>query len=134
MAQIALTVVLLVAAGLLMRTALRIVAAERGFDARQAVAMRLMLTQTVQFNATARAPFVNRLVERARSLPGVVAAGVGSDLPPNGPQLSITIRVTTSDARTDDIYTLGFAAATPGSLEAIGATLVKGRLSRYATR
>ncbi len=127
-AQIALTVVLLVAAGLLMRTVLQIVAAERGFDTRQAMAMRLMLTQTVRFNATERAPFINRLVERARSLPGVAAAGVGSDLPPNNPQLSMTIRVVTSDAGTDNIYTLGYAAATPGYLEAIGATLVKGRL------
>jgi predicted permease len=132
--QIALTVVLLVAAGLLMRTVLRIVAAERGFDTRQAMAMRLMLTQTVRFNATERAPFINRLVERARALPGVSAAGVGSDLPPTSPQLSMTIRVTMSESKEDHTYTLGYAAATPGYLEAIGATLVKGRLFEEGDR
>ncbi len=126
--QIAMTVVLLVAAGLLMRTVLTIAAAERGFEARQAMAVRLVLTQTVRFNATERASLIDRLVERARALPGVSAAGVGSDLPPTSPQLSMTIRVTTSDRQHDQTYTLGYAAATPGYLEAIGATLVKGRL------
>lgn len=125
--QIALTIVLLVAAGLLMRTVAQIVAAERGFDARHASAMRLMLTQTVQFNAVERAPFINRLVERVRALPGVTAVGVGSDLPPGSPQLQMTISLvpTNGPRRT---YTMGYAAATPGYLEAIGATLITGRL------
>ncbi len=126
--QIALTVVLLVAAGLLMRTVARIIAAERGFEARHAAAMRLMLTQTVRFNATERAPFINRLVEQVRALPGVVAAGVGSDLPPNANQLTMTIRMVDEKRGVDETNMYGWAAATPGYLEAIGATLVSGRL------
>lgn len=130
--QIALTVVLLVAAGLLMRTVMRIVAAERGFDARHAASMRLMLTQTNQFNATERAPFISRLVERARALPGVVAAGVSSDLPPEGTQITITLSLVTDTGSV--MHTLGYAAATPGYLEAIGATLVNGRTFTDADR
>lgn len=126
--QIALTVVLLVAAGLLMRTVARIIAAERGFEAQHAAAMRLMLTQTVRFNADERAPFISRLVEQARALPGVVAAGIGSDLPPNANQLAMTIRLVEDRRGTDETHTFGWAAATPGYLEAIGATLVSGRL------
>jgi putative ABC transport system permease protein len=123
--QIALTVVLLVAAGLLMRTVLRIVAVERGFDARDATSMRLMLTQTNQFNAIDRAPFISRLVERARALPGVVAAGVSSDLPPEGTQITITLTLVADNV--NETHTLGYAAATHGYLEAIGATLISGR-------
>lgn len=130
--QIALTVVLLVAAGLLLRTVLRIAAVERGFDARHAASMRLMLTQTNQFNATERAPFISRLVERARALPGVVAAGVSSDLPPDGTQITITLTLVTDTQSVT--HTLGYAAATPGYLEAIGATLLSGRTFTDADR
>lgn len=126
--QIALTVVLLVAAGLLTRTVARIIAAERGFEARDATAMRLMLTQTVRFNATERAPLINRIVERARALPGVVSAGVGSDLPPGGNQLTMTIRLIDEARGIDESHNLGWASATPGYLEAIGAQVIAGRL------
>lgn len=125
-AQVALTIVLLVSAGLLMRTVLRIVAAERGFEARQALSLPLMLTESIRFDAKERVPFVNALVSEVRALPGVVAAGIGSDLPPAGTQVSLTIR-TVTDTR-DETLGLSYAAATPGFLEAIGARLVRGRL------
>jgi predicted permease len=124
--QIALTVVLLVAAVLLMRTVSRIVSAERGFETAHALAMRLRLTQTVRFEVNDRAPFINRLVADVRALPGVIAAGVGSDLPPNGTQLQMTIRIV-ADNR-EETFALSPAAVTPGYLEALGVGLLKGRL------
>lgn len=125
-AQIAMAVVLLVAAGLLVRTVRNIVRGERGFVAEHALTERLMLTQTVRFAATERAPFVNGLVSAVRALPGVVSAGIGSDLPPGPTQLSMTIRVVSENR--DETFQLGYSAATPGYLEAIGAELVRGRL------
>lgn len=124
--QIALTMVLLVSAGLLTRTVQRIVAAERGFATDQAIAVRLMLAQTARFELAERAPFVDRLVREVRRLPGVVAAGVGSDLPPAGTQLMMTIRIV-GESR-DEQFELNAAVATPGYLEALGATIVTGRL------
>jgi predicted permease len=125
--QIALTVVLLVCAGLLMRTVQQIVSAERGFDAADAVAMRLRLTQEVRFDVNDRTPFVNRLVQEVRALPGVVAAGVGSDLPPNGTQLEMTIRMVDENGR-ESMFSLSPSAVTPGYLEALGVRLLEGRL------
>jgi putative ABC transport system permease protein len=124
--QIDLTVVLLVCAGLLMRTVVRVVSEERGFDAQHSLAMRLMLAQTVRFQVSERLPFVDGLVTRARALPGVIAAGMGSDLPPNGSQITLAIRIVSDDR--DETLGFSYAAATPGYLEAIGAVLVKGRL------
>jgi predicted permease len=124
--QIALTVVLLVCAGLLTRTVMKIVAAERGFDLQHVLASRLMLSETVQFNVADRAQFVDRLVTGLRALPGVVAAGVGSDLPPNGTQLMMTIRVVRDDG--SEMFPLSFSAVTPGYLESIGARLAAGRM------
>ncbi|HJR57812.1 MAG TPA: ADOP family duplicated permease [Vicinamibacterales bacterium] len=124
-AQIALTVVLMVCAGLLMRTVVDLVSAERGFDQHNAVAMRLRLAETIRYQATDRTPVLDRLLSDVRALPGVTAAGVGSDLPPNGTQLEMTIRVVMGGR--DEIFPLSFSVATPGYLQAIGATLVGGR-------
>ena len=88
--QVALTVVLLVCAGLLMRTVMRLVTEDSGFDTRNGLAMRLMLTQTIRFEAAELAPFVNRLVTEVRAMPGVVAAGIGSAVPPNPVSISMT--------------------------------------------
>jgi predicted permease len=125
--QIALTVVLLVSAALLMRTVSRLVTAERGFTTADAMAMRLRLTQTVRFEVNERAPFINRLVSEVRGLPGVIAAGVGSDLPPNGTQLEMTIRIVNEKGE-ESLYTLSPSAVTPGYLEALGVALKSGRL------
>jgi predicted permease len=125
--QIALTVVLLVSAALLMRTVNRLVAEERGFTTANALAMRLRLTQTLRFEVNERAPFINRLVSDVRALPGVVAAGVGSDLPPNGTQLEMSIRIVTEKGE-ESMYRLSPSAVTPGYLEALGVTLKSGRL------
>jgi putative ABC transport system permease protein len=124
--QIAMTVVLLVAAGLLMRTVQRVAAAERGFNTANSVAMRLPLAQAVRFEVHERAPFLHDLLAQVRALPGVVAAGVGSDLPPNTTQLELTIRIVTDDR--EEMFALSPAAVTPGYLEALGVTLQKGRL------
>ena len=125
-AQIALTVVLLVCAGLLARTVMTIVQAERGFELRHGLAARLMLAETVRYDVSDRAAFVERLLAEVRTLSGVTAAGVGSDLPPRGTQLQMTIRVVRDQE--SDVFPLSFAAVTPGYLEALGASLVQGRL------
>ncbi|MBA2306226.1 MAG: ABC transporter permease [Acidobacteria bacterium] len=123
--QIALTVVLLVCAGLLTRTVMKIVAAERGFELQHALASRLMLSETVRFNVTERAEFLDRLLTEVRVLPGVVAAGIGSDLPPRDTQFRMTIRVVRDG--TSEVFALSFAAVTPGYLEALGTKLLAGR-------
>ena len=130
--QIALTVVLLVCAGLLTRTVMTIVAAERGFDLQHALAARLMLSETVRYNAADRPQFVDRLLSEVRTLPGVAAAGVGSDLPPHGTQLMMTIRVIRDDG--SETFALSFAAVTPGYLESIGARLAAGRVFEQKDR
>ena len=125
-AQVALTIVLLVCAGLLTRTVMKIVQAERGFELEHASATRLMLGESVRFNAVEKMPLVDQLLAQIRALPGVVAAGVGSDLPPGGSQLMMTIRVVAE--KKTEIFALNVAAVTPGYLEGIGAQLSAGRL------
>ncbi|HEX7020561.1 MAG TPA: ABC transporter permease [Gemmatimonadaceae bacterium] len=77
--------------------------------------------------ASARDQFVEELVRRVRALPGVAAAGVGSNLPPAEPHMIFTIRVTTDDSRVDQTRAFDFVSATDGYLDALGTTVEQGR-------
>ncbi|HYY99141.1 MAG TPA: ABC transporter permease, partial [Pyrinomonadaceae bacterium] len=82
-AEIALSLVLLVGAGLLVRSFVRVQQVEPGFDARNVLSMRLSVSGTSY--AGARGPeFYRELLERVRRLPGVESAGAASILPLGG--------------------------------------------------
>jgi putative ABC transport system permease protein len=77
-AEVAMAMTLLIGGALLMHSLFKLATAERGFDP----------SNVLTFQASPRAPrgpqgetFADRLVERIASLPGVVAAGYGNNLP-----------------------------------------------------
>ncbi|MBO9663908.1 ABC transporter permease [Dokdonella sp.] len=79
-AQIALTCVLLIGAGLLLRSFAEVMNVKLGFEPQQAVAWRLDATR--EFGTPEeRASYYERLAERVRALPGVETAGLGDSLP-----------------------------------------------------
>lgn len=89
-AESALAIVLLVGAGLLLKSLMRIQSIDPGFDPRGVLAVRVELapstespTATLEFataRARAREETVHALLERVRQLPGVEAVGISDDL------------------------------------------------------
>ena len=127
--QIALSVVLLIGAGLLARSVDRLLNEESGFEPRRALTARLMLADTPFVEGGAATAFVNTLLNRVRGLPGVQAAGIGSMLPPADAPLKISFVRTpehTGDSRTGAI-TLSFGAVTAGYFAALGTPWREGR-------
>ncbi|MDP9003523.1 MAG: ABC transporter permease [Verrucomicrobiota bacterium] len=83
--QVALTLVLLVGAGLLGRSFQRLMEVDPGFRAESVVAMTVLLPQPEDPAAMrALAQFYHRLFERIEALPGVTSAGGTSALPMSG--------------------------------------------------
>src|SRR5215470_11570978 len=82
-AQIALALVLLVGAGLLTRSFARLIAVEPGFDTRNLLTLHISLHGQAYGSAQC-ALYYQRLLERLRALPGVVAAGAVTALPMSG--------------------------------------------------
>jgi predicted permease len=80
-AEIALSIVLTVSAGLLVRSFARVQQVEPGFIPRNVLSMRLVLFGPRYSDETRRATFYQQLLERVDSLPGVESAGVVSILP-----------------------------------------------------
>jgi len=83
-AQVALSFVLLIGAGLLGVSLKQALAASPGFRADHVLTGRLTLPWTHYQGAPARVAFAERLLEAVQSQPGVVAAGISTEVPVNG--------------------------------------------------
>jgi putative ABC transport system permease protein len=79
--EVALALVLLVGAGLLVRSFVRLMDVDAGFNAEQTVTMRVSLPQARYGQAVQKNQFFDRLFEQVDRIPGVQAAGAVSFLP-----------------------------------------------------
>jgi predicted permease len=82
-AEVALAVVLLVSAGLLTRSFASVVSQDRGYQSDHVIGATLFIWQW-ETTPDARRAFIDRLIGRARSLPGVDAAGITTSPPLTG--------------------------------------------------
>ena len=80
--EVALALVLLVAAGLMVRTFQGQLGVSPGFDATGVLSARLALP--VRYSPEQRVLFAGQLIERLKAVPGVASASVSSDLPLSG--------------------------------------------------
>ncbi|HEY4589463.1 MAG TPA: ABC transporter permease [Thermoanaerobaculia bacterium] len=82
--QIALALILLTGSGLMLRTFLRVVSVNPGFDPQGVLTLQLALPAAEYPDDVSTARFYQSLSDRLRALPGVTAAGVISELPLGG--------------------------------------------------
>ena len=132
-AQLALSVVLLVGAGLMARAFANLQAVQLGFNPRDAASFLVSLESrrwaagTIEDARAARRGFYERLTDGVRDLPGIRQAGAGFPVPLTG--ISMLQHVSLGPA-TPERETDGFIAYA-GYLDALGVPLVAGR---YFTR
>lgn len=126
--EVALAIVLLVAAGLMVRSFARLSEVDPGFA--QDGVVSVAVKAGTGHGREAWQGFFDELVTRARRAPGIVAAGAVSDLPMSevGVGLELEFEVDGYDAvdRTANPYG-NVRMATPGYFEAMGMRIVKGR-------
>jgi putative ABC transport system permease protein len=81
--EIALALMLLISAGLLIKSFIRLQQVDPGFRAQQALTMEIPLPRIAYPEPTQVIAFQQRMLERLRALPGVQSAALASSLPPN---------------------------------------------------
>jgi putative ABC transport system permease protein len=125
-AQSALACLLMVAAGLLAQTYLRLSHVDLGFTPDDVLTMRIALPANTPLPR--QAAYFSSVVDRIRSVPGVITAGAVSDLPLGGNSLNVPIAVadTAAPAAFGDELRSAFRVVTPGYFETIR-TPVRGR-------
>jgi putative ABC transport system permease protein len=127
-AEVAVALVLLVGAGLLVRSFVNVMSVDPGFDTGGAIAASMSVPATKYPDAPRSAQFYSGLMERLRHLPGVAAAGAVTQAPLSGRDHNggLVIEGSASpDARKR--MSAGYRVATPGYLEAAGLRLLQGR-------
>ena len=82
--EVALSLVLLIGAGLLARSFLKVITDDRGFDGSRVLAVALALPNKAYPDAGKQTAFYSQLLERVSALSGVEASGVVSHLPLGG--------------------------------------------------
>jgi putative ABC transport system permease protein len=126
-AEVALSLVLLIGAGLMINSFARLLRVDPGFDPRGVLAMQVALPQSKYSEIQQRAFFFEQAVERIRRLPGVQSAGMTSALPLGGnPDFGFTIEGRTPGAP-GEVPQTRWRSISPDYLRTMGIPLRRGR-------
>lgn len=131
--EVALAIVLLIGAGLLMRSFSRLQDVQPGFEPSRLLVADLPLSPKAYAQPAQRMEFFDELVQRARALPGVQSAGGAMVLPVTGNGSAIHFNIQGRPPKTPNDYIIvGYRPVTPGYLETLHVPLLQGRLIRDA--
>ncbi|HET9982178.1 MAG TPA: ABC transporter permease [Longimicrobiales bacterium] len=127
-AEIALSMVVLVGAGLLVRSLVRMLDQDVGFQPAG------LLTTNVELfhyeNPARRAVMLDQVIRRVAALPGVAAVGAGTGLPPRTAQRGTGFLVAGRVPDEVERARAYFLAVTPAYFAAMGAPVLRGRAFR----
>lgn len=128
-AQIALSLVLLIGAGLLLTSFRKLLSVDPGFRSENVLSGRLELPENKYAAPVQVRNFYNQLIERVRNLPGVRAAGLCNVVPFSGGGDGEEFTVEGQEAGPGDpVQVTWFRSATPGYFLATGIPILKGRV------
>jgi putative ABC transport system permease protein len=128
-AEVALALVLLVGAGLLLRSFSALTRVAPGFTPQNLLVVNLPLSPRTYAEASVRTRTVERIVERIRALPGVHAAAMTTALPMAGAGATIHFNRAAHPPKGPDEYIMaGYRAVTPEYLQTLGVPLRRGRM------
>lgn len=82
--EVALSIVLVIGAGLMLRSLWNLQAVDPGFDSHNALTLALEVSRTQFTTPTQESQFFDQVLQRVRALPGVEAAGAVDNLPLGG--------------------------------------------------
>jgi putative ABC transport system permease protein len=127
-AQVALTLVLLSAAGLMLKSAARLLDTRIGVNPGGVMTARLDLP-SVTYDREKGSAFFAQLVERVRVVPGVESVGLGSCSPISGGCSATSLQFPHTDTRasTDSDPVVGLYRVTPDYFSTLGIQLLRGR-------
>lgn len=126
-AETAIALVLLIGAGLLMRSFISLQKVDAGFDAQNVLTMGIALPSTKYKTEADHMQFFDQLITRVKALPGVQHAAIVNDLPiESGNQTSFYVEGTPQPNKGEEPLT-EYNIITPEYFATMGIQLVRGR-------
>ena len=126
--EIALAMVLLVGAGLLIKSFWRLVNVDAGFAAENVLTLQLQLPEKEYAEEQRVAAFYNQLLQRVQTLPGVQSAGLVNALPMRGVFMQGLMVEGAPPPNPGPRPITAFRVTTPGYFSALGIPLLNGRI------
>jgi len=125
-AELALAVVLLVGAGLLLKSLWRLLDVPLGFNPQNVLAVTINLPRTIYREPFQQAEFADRLLDRLKSVPGPETVGISTGVP----LLPVTDVGIYFEGRSGELSgtTANYYRVSPGYLRVMQIRLVRGRL------
>ena len=126
-AEVALSLVLLIGAGLMIRSFVAMMRDDMGFNPHSVLSFRLWLPEE-RYSEAQRRGFYDQLLKRLESLPGVVAAGATNLLPMSNNYIDTSFEIVgrAPFEKGKEPY-VAYRIVTPGYFDAIGMSLRRGR-------
>jgi predicted permease len=126
--EVALALILLIGAGLMIRSILQLRDVAPGLDPRNVITMQIPLSANVASDSTKIRIFYQQLLERVDALAGVESVAINPNMPLTGEdsEAPFWIGAGPRPAPEDIIFALMYPT-TPGYLKAMGVPLLKGR-------
>src|SRR5579872_785507 len=126
--EIAVACVLLIGAGLLLKSFARLMSLDPGFHAENVLTMNVSLPSAKYKEASQREAFFDTALARMKALPGAIAAGAITDLPLDGGSVNGDIAIVGRAFPKDRQPVSDKIIVTPEYFRAIGMRLLRGRL------
>jgi len=125
--EVALSVVLLMGAGVMVRSLLALRSVDAGYDPHNVLTMYVRLPQTRYTTPAQMSTFFETALQRLRALPGVEFAGAIDDLPSQGGSVQPLVIEGKTELLPRDQPTVDVRKITPGYLRAMRIPLLRGR-------
>ncbi len=126
--EVALTLVLVVSAGLLLRSLYQLSRANAGFNPAHILTVRISPNQSSCTQRSACVALYSRLLDRSREIPGVAASAISNSIPLDGELPTIPVDVEGHPKTIDHpAPMLWFGAVSPGYLKMLKIPLLAGR-------
>ena len=125
-AEVALSVVLLLGAALLMRSVVNLQRSDLGFDPKGVLTMRLTLPPQKYSSGEAVTAFFEELTRRVQTIPGVTSSAMASQFPPQQP-FTAQIEIDGVARSTATLPTANTTIASRDYFKTVGVPLLRGR-------
>jgi predicted permease len=126
--EVAMTIILLVGAGLMIRSFLKLYSIDSGIRTENLMAMRLQLSADKYSKAETRRTFFEQLEPKLASIPGAEAAAVTTSVPPFGaPRRSFEIEGGPVRAAEEAPPEMTVVSVSPGFFGVVDASILRGR-------
>jgi putative ABC transport system permease protein len=126
-AEVALALVLLTGAGLLVNSFIRLQSVPVGFQPEQVVTMTLNLPRASYPDMQARVAFIDRLMPRLATLPGLKSAAFGSNVPLDVGLQGTEFKIESQPVDPENVPHTQVSIVSPGYFQTLGISILQGR-------